>query len=311
MKAFILEEPGDVFNLKMAEIEKPLIGNDEVLIRTKAISINPVDAKTRSGKGIFGRLKDELPLILGWDVSGIVEAVGTEVTQFKTGDEVFGMVNFPSHAKAYAEFIAAPADQLATKPISVSFEMAAASTLAALTAYQILKPNIKAGDKVLIQASAGGVGHFAVQIARILGAEVTGITSSQNVDFVRSIGADHVIDYHTTPYESIRGYDFALDSLSGEMLEKLSYAVRDGGILWTLPSGANLEPLTEELRKRDVRLGFHLVQSNGTDMRQIADWLESGQLHPEVSQIYDFSDLPQAHKSIETGRTRGKIVIRL
>jgi len=311
MKTYILNETGPAFHLKFVESEKPAMGANEVLIRTHAISINPVDAKTRSGKGIFGKLKDSMPLVLGWDISGTIEAIGSSVTGFKPGDAVFGMVNFPGQGKGYAEYVAAPAPHIALKPDAVSFEQAAAATLAALTAYQILKPNISKGQKVLIQASAGGVGHFAVQIAKLLGAEVTGITSSKNVDFVKSLGADHVIDYNETPYESLSGYDFALDSLSGELLEKLSHAVKDGGTLWTLPSGANLEDLEQKLKKRNVKLGFHMVQSSGTDMKQLAAWLEKGDLRPEVSQIYAFEDLPKAHESIESGRTRGKIVVKL
>lgn len=311
MKSYIINETGPASNLALIEAPKPKIEKDEVLIKTKAISINPVDAKTRAGKGIFGKIKGEMPLVLGWDVAGTIQAVGETVDDFNVGDDVFGMVNFPGVAKVYAEYVVAPASEVAIKPFSISFEQAAAATLAALTALQILRPNVSYGDKVLIQAAAGGVGHFAVQIAKILGAEVTGITSAKNVEFVKSLGADHVVDYHETPFESLRGFDFALDSLSGIFLEKLSHTVKDGGTLWTLPSGANLEHLTSELDKRNVKLGFHMVHSNGNDMAQIAEWLESGKLHAEISQVYDFADLPKAHESIESGRTKGKIVIRL
>ncbi|RZJ69307.1 NADP-dependent oxidoreductase [Flavobacterium sp.] len=311
MKAYLLFEPGDITQLKLSDVEKPQPKENEVLIRTKAISLNPVDDKSRAGKGIFGRFKDKLPLILGWDISGIVETIGENVSDFKVGDEVFGMVNFPGIGNAYAEFVAAPADQIALKPKNVSFEEAAAATLAALTAYQILASNVKSGDNVILQAAAGGVGHFAVQIAKILGAEVTGITSTKNVDFVKSLGADHIIDYSKTSFENASGFDFALDSLSGENLEKLSRTVRDGGTIYTLPSGASLDELTATLQKRDVKLGFHMVESSGKDMRQIAEWLESGKIKPQVSQIFSFEDLPKAHDSIASGRTRGKMVIRL
>ncbi|MBD3582877.1 NADP-dependent oxidoreductase [Flavobacterium selenitireducens] len=311
MKTYLLNETGPASNLNLVETDMPHFAADEVLIRVKAISINPVDAKTRSGKGIFGKLKEEMPLVLGWDVAGTVEAVGESVTDFQIGDDVFGMIHFPGHGKAYAEYVASPASQLAFKPMNISFEEAAAATLAALTALQILRPNISKGQKVLIQSAAGGVGHFAIQIAKHLGAEVTGITSTKNVDFVKSLGADHVVDYLETPFESLRGFDFALDSLSGEFLEKLSFTVKDGGTLWTLPSGANLKDLAQRLEARSVRLGFHMVQSSGDDMRQIADWLESRKLQAHVSQVYDFDTLPKAHESIESGRTKGKIVIRL
>lgn len=311
MKAYIIQEPGDISVLKLLETPTPSIAANEVLIETRAISINPVDAKSRAGKGIFGRFKDQLPLILGWDISGTVVKTGADVTKFKVGDDVFGMINFPGLGNGYAEFVAAPQNQIALKPKNTTPEEAAAATLAALTAYQILQPNVKSGDKILIQSAAGGVGHFAVQIAKILGADVTAITSTKNIDFVKSLGADSVIDYQKTPFENARGFDFALDTLSGEMLEKLSHTVKDGGILWTLPSGANHEALTAALEKRHIKLGFHMVQSNGTDMKQIAEWLASGHLKSEISQVYHFDELPLAHKSIESGRTRGKIVIRL
>lgn len=308
-KAFILTEPGDSSKLRLTEVSLPEISDNEVLIRTRAISINPVDVKTRSGKALYAKLKEQTPLIPGWDISGTVEATGKNVTKFKVGDAVFGMVNFPGHGKGYAELVAAPENQLALKPENTSFEEAAAATLAALTAYQILVPRIKKGDKILIQASAGGVGHFAVQIGKILGADVTGIASTPNVEFVKSLGADYVIDYKKERWQDLRGFDFSLDTLSGEALSQMLDTVKDGGILWTLPSGADLQDIADAAGKRNVHLGFSMVESNGNDMEQIAKWLESGQLKAEVSQTFPFIDLPKAHEAVETGRTRGKVVV--
>jgi NADPH:quinone reductase-like Zn-dependent oxidoreductase len=312
MKAYVVSEPGDISKLQLVDLPKPEPKADEVLVKVKAISINPVDAKVRQGKGPYARIKDGSPLIIiGWDISGEIEAVGKDVTQFQPGDAVFGMVNFPGHGKAYAEYVVAPAGQLAKKPANISFEAAAAATLAALTAYQILKPNLKPGDKALFQSAAGGVGHFAIQMAKILGVHATGITSTKNVEFVKSLGADEVIDYTVTPFENARDFDFALDTLSGEMLLKMAQTVREGGILFTLPSGADLTAAKELTSKRHITLGFRLVESNGDDMKQIANWLASGELIPEVSEIFEFTDLPKAHQSIESGHTKGKIVIRL
>lgn len=308
-KAFILTEPGDSSKLRLTEVSLPEISDNEVLIRIRAISINPVDVKTRSGKALYAKLKEQTPLIPGWDISGTVEATGKNVTKFKVGDAVFGMVNFPGHGKGYAELVAAPENQLALKPENTSFEEAAAATLAALTAYQILVPRIKKGDKILIQASAGGVGHFAVQIGKILGADVTGIASTPNVEFVKSLGADHVIDYKKERWQDLRGFDFSLDTLSREALSQMLDTVKDGGILWTLPSGADLQDIADAAGKRNVHLGFSMVESNGNDMEQIAKWLESGQLKAEVSQTFPFIDLPKAHEAVETGRTRGKVVV--
>src|SRR5215217_997731 len=179
MKAIILKEFGSVDNLIEKDVPLPVAKNDEVLIQVKAISINPVDIKTRKGKSLGPSLKDEDPLILGWDVSGVVAETGSSVSGFKVGDEVFGMINFPGHGKAYAEYAAAPASHLALKPANVTHEEAAAATLAALTAWQALVDHakIKKGDRVLIHAAAGGVGNYAVLIAKHIGAYVIGTSS--------------------------------------------------------------------------------------------------------------------------------------
>ena len=213
MKAFILSDPGAADMLQLSDVEKPMIQPDQVLVQVKAISINPVDVKSRAGKGVYGRLKEIKPLILGWDISGIVSEVGTEVTDFKVGDEVFGMVNFPGHGQAYAEYVAAPASHLALKPDNISHEEAAAATLAALTAYQglVQQAKVQAGQKVLIHAAAGGVGHFAVQIAKHLGAHVTGTSSAANKDLVLKLGADAHIDYRSVKFEEVvNDLDFVL-----------------------------------------------------------------------------------------------------
>ncbi|MGC4041615.1 MAG: NADP-dependent oxidoreductase [Flavobacterium sp.] len=312
MNAYVLNEAGSAEQLQLVNLERPIIKDSEVLIKSVALSINPVDVKTRSGKAFYTKLKTEAPLILGWDVSGIIEEVGKNVTEFKAGDEVFGMVNFPGHGNAYAEYVAAPANQLALKPKNVSHEEAAAATLAALTAYQFLNKRVKSGDKVLIHAASGGVGHYAVQIAKILGATVSGTTSERNIAFVKSLGADEVIDYTKQPFEEVaKDFDFVLDALSGETLQRSIRVVKNGGTIITMPSGADLDALIAEAAMRDIKLFNQLVQSNGQDMEQIASWLESGQLKSEVAKTFDFSEMTKAHNEIETGRTRGKIVIRM
>jgi NADPH:quinone reductase-like Zn-dependent oxidoreductase len=186
MKAIILKDFGGVENLVPAEIPVPTIAADEVLVKLKTISINPVDAKTRSGKGVAGRMKDESPIILGWDLSGEITEVGADVTAFKPGDEVFAMIDFPKSGKAYAEYVKAKADELALKPAGISHEEAAAATLAALTSWQAFHTYapIKPGDRVLIHAASGGVGHYAVQIAKHLGAYVIATSSAANREFV-------------------------------------------------------------------------------------------------------------------------------
>ncbi len=311
MRAFELKEAGSIEQLQIIEINKPTPSDHEVLIKVKAISINPVDVKTRLGKSFYNDFKqNHNPIILGWDVSGIIENVGEKVTDYKVGDAVFGMINFPGHGKAYAEYVTAPANHLAKKPDHITHEEAAATTLAALTAYQVLKRHIQPNNNILIHAAAGGVGHFAVQIAKILGAHVTGTASAKNIDFVKSLGADAVIDYTHQPFENvIKNLDFVLDTMSGETLERSIQTVRKGGTIITLPSAGFNEEVVEKGKKSEINIAFEMVESNGNDMQQIAHWLQSGQLKATVEHIFPFEKLPEAHAQVESGRTRGKVIV--
>ena len=311
MKAIVLKTAGNVENLEYVELEKPSIKDGEVLVNVKAISINPVDVKSRQGKGVYGRIKEESPLILGWDISGIVEESKSEI--FRVGDEVFGMVNFPGHGKAYAEYVAAPANQLALKPQNISFEEAAASTLVALTAYQALvhNANIQKGQNVLVHAASGGVGHIAVQLAKHLGAKVTGTSSAKNKDFVLSLGADSHIDYHGFYWKSAGiTFDFVLDTIGGENIDHSLEVTKEGGSIISIPTGLN-EEVTAKAEAKGVKGYFILVQSNGEDMKQIAHLLEIGAIKPHVSKTFPFGQMREAHLEQETGRTVGKIVVTL
>lgn len=311
MKAILLNEPGAIDNLKLTEIDTPQIGADEVLVQVKAISINPVDVKSREGKGVYGRIKDQSPLILGWDISGIVTESNS--ADFKPGDEVFGMVNFPGHGKAYAEYLAAPASHLAIKPASMSHEEAAAATLAALTALQALKDHakVKAGQKVLVHAAAGGVGHYAVQLAKNLGAYVVGTSSAKNKDFVLSLGADEHIDYHgydwkNSPYE----FDFILDTIGGDNIDLSLEVAKAGGTIISIPSGLN-ESVTEKAKAKGVEGYFILVKSDGEGMKKLASLLENGTIKSHVSDTFPFEEIGAAHTQVESGRTVGKVVVVL
>lgn len=311
MKAIALKTAGSPEQLEYIETEKPEIQNDEVLIKVRAISINPVDVKSRNGKGMYGKLKEENPLILGWDVSGIVEESKSEA--FTTGDEVFGMVNFPGHGKAYAEYVAAPADQLALKPEKISFEEAAASTLVALTAWQALVKNadVQKGQHVLIHAAAGGVGHMAVQIAKHSGATVTGTSSLKNKDFVLGLGADKHIDYHSFDWKSApKEFGFVLDTIGGGTIDDSLEVTKAGGTIISLPTGLN-EEVTAKAAEKGVKGYPIMVQSDGDDMKQIARLLETGALKPHISKIFPFEQMREAHLQQETGRTVGKIVVIL
>lgn len=310
MKAIVLQDFGGVDQLVQRNIETPVIGDGEVLVKVKAISINPVDVKTRAGKGVAGRLKGIQPVILGWDIAGVVEASKTAL--FKETDEVFGMVNFPGHGKAYAEYVAVPADQLAMKPANISFEEAAAATLAPLTVWQAMvrHARVREGDKVLIHAAAGGVGHYAVQVAKHLGAYVIGTASAANREFVLGLGADEFIDYRTVAFEKVvHDIDFVLDTLGGDNIDRSLEVIRSGGTLISIPSGLN-EQVAEKAKARGIDGRFILVQSNGEDMRQLAGLLERGVVRSHVSQVFDINEMGQAHLQIESGRTRGKVVVR-
>lgn len=311
MKAIALKAPGGIDQLEYIDIAQPVIQDGEVLIQVKAISINPVDVKTRNGKGVYGRLKDQHPLIIGWDVAGIV--IESKSALFNTGEEVFGMVNFPGHGKAYAEYVAAPANQLARKPANLTHEQAAAATLVALTAWQAMvhHANVQKGQQVLIHAAAGGVGHLALQIARYLGAEVTGTSSAANKDFVLAQGAHHHIDYRHYDWAAHgRSFDFVLDAIGGDNIDLSLLVTKPGGTIISIPTG-----LSEAVKEKSAALGVQgyniMVKSDGSDMQQIADLLEQGILKPHVSQTFSFDQMGAAHQQQETGRTVGKLVITL
>ncbi len=314
MKAYVLNEAGGVENLVLSEIEKPEIKADEVLVETKAISINPVDVKVRPLDELLNMIlgTENRPVILGWDIAGTVEAVGKEVSGFEVGDKVFGMVNFPGQGKAYAEYVASPASHLAIMPEKVTFEEAAATTLAALTALQVLQPRVKKGDRILIHAGSGGVGHFAIQIAKGLGAYVISTASAGNRDFIMSLGADEHIDYREQKFEEVLSdIDFVLDGMGGEVLDNSLKVVKDGGKIVSLPTHQFPEDLQSEADQRNVELEFVLVQSSGEDMNTLKGMLESDELKPHVSKIFPFENMADAHLRIESGRTVGKIIVAL
>ena len=313
MKVIILKEPGGPENLITTELPVPVPEKDEVLVKVKAISINPVDIKTRKGLALYNTLRGDEPVILGWDIAGEVVQAGEDVTLLEEGDEVFGMINFPGHGKAYAEYVVAPAAQLAEKPELVSTQEAAAGTLAALTAWQVLidEAKVQAGEKVLIHAAAGGVGHFAVQIAKYLGAFVIGTASEANYDFVKELGADDFVDYHQQKFEDlVKDADVVFDTVGGDNPLRSVQTLKEGGRLVAIAGG-----ITDEVKKlaetRKIKASPYMVQSNGDDMEQIAELMEAGTLKAYIFKEYSFDQMAEAHRQIETGKTRGKVVIVL
>jgi NADPH:quinone reductase-like Zn-dependent oxidoreductase len=309
MKAIILKDFGGVDQLQQAELPMPGISEGEVLVAVKAISINPVDVKTRQGKGVAGRYKGADPMILGWDVAGVVQE--SKSPAFEVGDEVFGMVNFPGQGKVYAEYVAAPADQLAIKPEGISFEQAAATTLVALTAWQAFADHskLRAGQRILVHAAAGGVGHFAVQIAKHAGAYVIGTASAANREFVLGLGADVVIDYTEEPFEDVvKDVDLVLDTIGGDNIERSLKVMKKGATIISIPSGAN-DGVKEKAAAKGMIGVSMMVQSSGEDMEHLASLLEEGVLKPEVSKLFPLEKMGEAHEQVESHKTRGKVIV--
>lgn len=313
MKAIVLKQAGGVENFIIKDIEKPEIKENEVLISVKAISINPVDFKVRVLEDFLNSLNGaERPAIIGWDISGAIVAIGNNVTKFEIGDNVFGMINFPGSGKAYAEFVAAPEDQLAKIPKNISFNEAAAATLAALTALQALKPIVKKGDRVLIHGGSGGVGHFAIQIAKSLGAYVISTSSAKNKSFILSLGADEHIDYNSQKFEEIlTDVDFVLDMFNGDILLNSIKVTKKGGTIISLPTADFSDEILKLAKERNVDVSFTMVQSNGDDMNTLKNMLESEAIKPHISKTFTFEKMGDAHLHLEIGRTVGKVIVTM
>jgi NADPH:quinone reductase-like Zn-dependent oxidoreductase len=298
MRAITQNEFGGQDVLTLTDLPKPTPLPTEVLVRVHAAGVNPVDWKTRAGSGMAGL--QTFPLVLGWDVSGVVEEVGFGVTTLKPGDEVYGMPRFPHAASAYAEYVTAPSRHFAKKPKSLTHVEAAALPLAALTAWQILKDtaDVQPGQKVLITAAAGGVGHFAVQIAKALGAHVIGTARESKHAFLKDLGADEVIDYTKGAYDGA-DVDVLVDLVGGAS----PAPVRGGGLFVGVPSGV------DSSIRDDIRTSPILVEPDRAGLEAIAALVESGDLRVHVEATFPLEDAGKAHALGETGRTRGKIVL--
>ncbi|GAA0663218.1 NADP-dependent oxidoreductase [Kitasatospora atroaurantiaca] len=311
MRAVSQDEFGGPEVLRVVERDRPQPGPTEILVRVHAAGVNPTDWKTRSWGGVAtGR---ELPFVLGYDVSGVVEAVGFGVTLFQPGDEVFGMAGFPRLLGAYAEFIAAPARHFVHKPAGIDHVQAAALPLVSLTAWQAFvdRAELRPGQRVLIHAAAGGVGHVAVQIAKSLGAYVIATASAGKHEFVRGLGADEVIDYTAAAFETVVAeVDMVLDTVGEDYSERSLTVLRDGGTLVSLthPKDDALVPVAAE---RGIRAGFMLVEPDRRALLAVAELVESGQLRAEVAAVLPLAEAAKAHELGETGRTVGKLVLRV
>lgn len=331
MKTMVIDTYGKV-PLNLKEIPIPEVGEYEVLAEIHAASINPLDSKIRDGK-VKLLIKYKMPLILGNDFSGVVTKVGSKVTRFKVGDEIYGR---PRESKigTFAEYISIHENDIALKPKNLNFEEAASIPLVGLTSYQALHDilQLQKGQKILIQAGAGGVGTFAIQLAKLMGAYVATTASEAGTDLVNSLGADEIINYKTEKFEDIlKNYDAAFDTLGGETLEKSFNVIKNGGdivsvsglpnarfakeqglgFLKTMLFSAASQKLTILEKKHNVQYTFLFMKPSGDQLRIIANFIESGKIKPVIDRVFSFEDAEKAMEYSESGRAKGKIILKI
>lgn len=308
MKAVRMYDHGGPETLVYEDAPLPEPSADEVLIRVHAASVNPVDWKIRDGYG-KDRFKHHLPLILGWDVAGTVEAVGSEVPGLKPGDAVYGYTSL-SRDGGYAEYMVAKEAEIAIKPASLDFVEAAAVPVAALTAWQAMfdTAGLNANQRVLIHAAAGGVGSIAVQLAKAKGAYVIGTASARNADFLTELGVDEMIDYQATPFETVvNDVDVVFDTIGGDTQARSFSVLRKDGFLVSIVA----PPSEETATQHGVRSAMIGVQPNAVQLSEISELIDSGKVKPYVETVLPLSEARQAHEISQSGRTRGKIVLRV
>jgi NADPH:quinone reductase-like Zn-dependent oxidoreductase len=308
MKAVRIHEFGGHDKLVFEDAPVPEPGPKDVRIRVRAAGVNPVDYKAREG-AVEKLWPHTLPLILGWDVAGVVDAVGAEVTRFKAGDAVFGHIDTHRNG-AYAEYTVVDEGAVAPLPKTLTFVEAAALPIAAETAWQALfeAAGLEAGQKVLVHAAAGGVGSFGVQFARWKGAHVIGTASARNHEYVRALGADEVIDYHAVRFEDVvKNVDVVFDTVGGDTLARSWQVLRPGGYL----VGIVNDVPEEEAARRGVRGSWVLARPDSRDLAAIGDLVDSGAVKVTVSEVLPLFEAARAHEMIESGHTRGKIVLEV
>ncbi|MCR6484353.1 NADP-dependent oxidoreductase [Amycolatopsis sp. OK19-0408] len=291
--------------LRVTEASRPEPGPTEVLVRVHAAGVNPVDWKVRAGGGFLG----EPPFTVGWDVAGVVEQVGFGATGVREGDEVLGMPWFPRPGNAYAEYVTAPSRHFVRKPAGLSFAEAAALPLAGLTAWQGLVDvaDVHEGQRVFVDAAAGGVGHLAVQIAKARGAHVIGTASAGKHDFLRELGVDEPIDYHDTEART-SDVDVYFGLVGEESDLRWLPAIKEGGLLIGVPSGV-ADRVEKAAEARKVRTERILVEPDRGGLTGLVELIEAGQLKVRVEQTFPLADAAKAHELGESGRVSGKLVL--
>jgi len=304
MKAIRIHSYGGPEVLQYEDVPRPVLDDDDVLIKVHAAGVNPVDWKIRQG---YMEKMLTLPLIPGWDVAGVIEEKGRSVMHFDIGDSVYSRPAIFRNG-AYAEYIAVKASEVAMMPQTIDYVQAAAVPLAGLTAWQSLfdLAHLKAGQKILIHAAAGGVGHFAVQFAKWAGAHVIGTASADNHEFLKSIGAHETIDYTTTAFEdAVHDADVVLETIGGEVWQRSWKALKKGGIMVSTlrgPEAGGMDALN--------KLSAHVfVQPDASELGEIAVLIDSGYVRPEIAAVFPLHETAKAHRLNEQGHTRGKIVL--
>lgn len=306
MKAVRIHAYGGAEVLRYEDAPLPDIAPDDVLVQVVAASVNPVDWKIREGY-LRQMLPCEFPLTLGWDVSGVVDAVGDRVTRFKPGDAVYSRPDIKRNG-TYAEYVAIRETELAHKPKTISHVEAATLPLAGIAAWESIvnTAQVGAGQRVLVHAASGGVGSIAVQLAKARGASVIATTSEKNRALVESIGADAVVDYRTQKFEEVvRDMDVVLDTIGGQVQEASWQVLKPGGILVSIIS----TPSEEKARAMGVRSAFLFIQSNASILEQLAELVESGKLRPLVGAEFALKDIAKAHALSQSGHAAGKIAL--
>ncbi|MFF8933207.1 NADP-dependent oxidoreductase [Streptomyces paradoxus] len=307
MRAISQDVLGGPEVLKEVEIERPVPKPNQVLVRVRAAGVNPTDWKHRATGGFLG----EPPFVLGWDLSGVVEAVGIGVAAFAPGDEVFGMLPYPYGHGSHAEYVIAPVRALARKPAGVDHTQAGALPLVSLTAWQALTEHadLRPGQRVLIHAAAGGVGHVAVQIAKARGAYVIGTASAGKHEFLREIGVDEAVDYRETDFtEAVKDADVVLDTIGGDNALRSLRVLRPGGVLVSILPGGS-DDLYEEAGRLGVRALRMLVDADRSGMETIAELAGAGKLRATIAGTFPLAEAAEAHALGDTGRTTGKLVL--
>ncbi len=331
MNAAVIHRYGQK-NLELTKIEIPKISSDDLLVEIHAASINPIDYKVRDGK-VKMLLSYKMPLVLGNDFSGVIVKVGKSVTEFQVGDEVYGRPR-KSRIGTFAEYIAIHKDDIAIKPKNLSFEEAAAIPLIGLTTYQAFYDimQIKPNDKVLIQAGSGGVGTFAIQLAKLMGAYVATTTSSRNEALVKRLGADKVINYKNENFEDILSdYDYVYDTLGGEALQNSFKILKPGGKIVSLSGtpnyrfakayGLNLwkslllkfatRKLTDLEKQYEVEYHFLFMKPSGTQLEIIREFIEAKKIVPIIDRVVLMDDIQKAFEYSESGRAKGKVIVKI